>query len=196
MKLKWSKNNIVFNYCAESDLKDIASMLSKQSVCEYLFFGPNIEKDTLAYFLPLVSSINHSLKDDKIPDFHVFTIREKDIGTFIGQCALIPIEFTNGNYLICYQIDDIQWRNGYSSAACEFLVYYAFDVIDAFRITGDCAEGNTGSEKTMRKAGFQLEGRQRKYWFKNDKFHDRLLFVLMKEDVSNQSMEILNNTYK
>jgi len=195
MKLKWSRNNIVFSYCAEADLKDIASMLSKQSVCKYLFFGPNTEEVTMAYFLPLISSIDDSLKDDKIPDFHVFTIREKDTDTFIGQCALIPIEFTNGNYLIGYQIDDSQWRKGYGSAACEFLVYYAFDVIDAFRITGDCAEGNIGSEKTMIKAGFQAEGRQRKYWLNDGKWHDRLLFALMKDDVSEQRMKILVDQY-
>ena len=196
MKQKWNKNNTIFSYCAEADLKDIASMLSKQSVCKYLFFGPNTEEATMAYFLPLINSIDDSLKEDKIPDFHVFTIREKDTGTFIGQCALIQIEFTNGNYLIGYQIDDTQWRKGYGNAACEFLVYYAFDVIDAFRITGDCVEGNIGSEKTMIKAGFQPEGRQRKYWLNDGKWHDRLLFALMKDNVSELRMKMLRDTYR
>lgn len=195
MKLKWNNNNIVFSYCAEADLNDIASMLSKQSVCEYLFFGPNKEEDTLAYFSPLINSINESLKEDKIPNINVFTIREKDSGNFIGQCALLPIEFTNGNYLIGYQIDDTQWRKGYGSAACEFLVYYAFEVLDAFRLTGDCAKGNIGSEKTMLKAGFQLEGRQKRYWLKNGKLHDKLHFGLINEDISEERMEILTDTY-
>ncbi|KGK97847.1 GCN5 family acetyltransferase [Methanococcoides methylutens] len=196
MKLEWSKDNIVFSYCTEADLKEIAEMLSKESVCKYMFFGPTTEEDTIAYFSPLISSIEGSLKEDKIPHINVFTIREKDTGKFIGQCALFPIEFTNGNYLIGYQIDDSQWRKGYGSAACEFLVYYAFNVLDAFRITGDCTEGNVASEKTMRRSGFQSEGRQRKYWSHNGKWHDRLLFALLKKDISKERMEALKTTYQ
>ena len=195
MKREWNNSDIVFSYCAEADLHDIASMLAKQNVCEYLFFGPNKEEETLAYFLPLINSINEYLKEGNVPDMSVFTIREKDSGVFIGQCALLPIEFTNGNYLIGYQIDDTQWRKGYGSAACEFLTYFAFNVLDAFRITGDCAEGNVGSEKTMIKAGFHPEGRQRKYWLNNGKLYDRLLFGLVKEDISEEKMEILRNEY-
>lgn len=196
MKRKWIKDKIVFSYCAEEDLKAISSMLAKKSVCKYMFFGPNTEEDTLAYFSPLVNSIDESLKEDKIPDLSVFTIREKDTGEFIGQCALLPIDFTNGNYLIGYQIDDTQWRKGYGSAACEFLVYYAFSVFEAFRITGDCVEENLGSEKTMIKAGFKPEGKQRKYWFNEGKWYDRLLFRLLKEDVSEKRMEALRNMYE
>ena len=196
MKQKWSREDIVFNYCAEADLKDISSMLSKESVCKYLFFGPNTEEDTMAYFLPLVNSIDESLKENKIPDLSVFTIRGRDSGEFIGQCALLPIEFTNGNYLIGYQIDDTQWRKGYGSAACEFLVYYAFNVLDAFRITGDCAEENLGSEKTMIKSGFKPEGRQKKYWFNEGKWYDRLLFSLLRDDITEQRLQALKNRYE
>ena len=195
MKQKWINENIVFSYCAEADLKAISSMLAKKSVCKYMFFGPNTEEETLTYFSPMVDSINESLKEDKIPDLSVFTIREKDTGEFIGQCALLPIDFTNGNYLIGYQIDDTQWRKGYGSAACEFLVYYAFSVLDAFRITGDCVEENLGSAKTMIKSGFKPEGKQIKYWFNEGNWYDRLLFALLKDDIPEKRMETLRNTY-
>ncbi len=195
MKLKWNNDNIVFSYCTEADLNDISSMLSKKSVCEHLFFGPNKEEDTLTYFTPLINSISGSLKKDRIPDISVFTIREMDSGKFIGQCALLPIEFTNGNYLIGYQIDDTQWRKGYGSATCEFLVYYGFEILNAFRLTGDCAEGNAGSEKVMINAGFQPEGRQRRYWAKNGKWYDKLHFGLISEDIPEEKMEILRARY-
>ncbi|AKB25210.1 acetyltransferase, GNAT family [Methanosarcina sp. MTP4] len=196
MKTKWIKDNISFSYCVEADLMNIASMLSKESVCKYMFFGPNKEEDTMAYFSPLVRSIEDSLKEDKIPDCHVFTIRGNSTGEFIGQCALLPIEFTNGNYLIGYQIDDTQWRKGYGTAACDFLVHYAFNVTDAFRLTGDCARGNSGSEKVMMRSGFQSEGRQRKYWSVGEKYFDRMLFSLLKEDVPESRLEELNNMYR
>lgn len=46
MKLEWSKDNIIFSYCKEADLKEIGVMLSKESVCRYMFFGPNTEENT------------------------------------------------------------------------------------------------------------------------------------------------------
>lgn len=196
MKTKWIKDDIAFSYCVEADLKDIASMLSKENVCKYMFFGPNKEEDTLAYFSPLVKSMEASLKEDKIPDYHVFSIRTNSTGEFIGQCALLPIEFTNGNFLIGYQIDDTQWKKGYGTAAGAFLVHYAFNVIDAFRLTGDCAQENTGSEKVMIKSGFQPEGRQRKYWFVGGKYFDSLLFSLLKEDVPESRLNKLNDVFR
>ncbi|WP_440953673.1 GNAT family N-acetyltransferase [Methanococcoides sp. FTZ1] len=196
MKLEWSKDNIVFRYLNEEDMSEIALMLSKESVCKYMFFGPNTKEDTITYFSPLAISTEGALKENKIPHINVFTIREKDNDNFIGQCALFPIEFTNGNYLIGYQIDDNQWRKGYGSTACEFLIYYAFIILDAFRLTGDCAEGNIASERTMIKNGFRSEGTQRKYWLHNGKWYDRLLFGLLEEDVPEKKLEALKEIYE
>ncbi|MDD3042385.1 MAG: GNAT family protein [Methanosarcinaceae archaeon] len=196
MKTKWIKDDITFSYCVEADLKDIASMLSKESVCKYMFFGPNQEEDTMAYFSPLVESMEASLKEEKIPDCHVFSIRKNSTGEFIGQCALLPIESTNGNYLIGYQIDDTQWKNKYGSNACAFLIHYAFNVIDAFRLTGDCVLGNLGSEKVMISSGFQYEGRQRNYWLVGEKYFDRMLFFLLKEELPESRLKELNDLYE
>ena len=174
----FEQQGLVFNYIAETDLLDIIKMLAKPSVCEFVFFGPNTEQETRSYFEPLVESIQTAIEKKERPTEHVFTIR-KD-GIFVGQCALLPIAFSPGNFLIGFTIDDDYWQQGIGERACRFLIHFAFHALNARRISGDCMEGNIGSRKIMEKCGFRFEGTQKKYWSKNGKIYDNLLFGLLK----------------
>ena len=177
-KSTFENRGLTFAYITEADLPDIVRMLAKESVCEYVFFGPNTEEETRAYFEPLVESIQTALAEGKRPDEHVFTIRNDD--EFLGQCALLPVAFSPGNFLIGFTIDDAHWRQGIGENACRFLIDFAFQVLDARRISGDCMQGNTGSRKVMEKCGFKFEGVQEEYWNKNGRIYDNWLFGLLK----------------
>ncbi|MDD4255125.1 MAG: GNAT family protein [Methanofollis sp.] len=118
-----------------------------------------------------------------MPESPVFTIRQKEDGAFVGQCALLPVDFSPDAYLVGYQIDETRWRKGYGTEACKFLVYYAFTVLGAFGLNGDCTAGNTGSVRVMEKCNFVREGRQRRYWHARGGYHDRLLFGCLREDL-------------
>lgn len=179
-KTMFEKFGLTFAYIVETDLPDIVQMLAKESVCEYVFFGPNKEEETRSYFEPLVESIQNALAEKKRPAEHVFTIRQD--GEFLGQCALLPIAFSPDNLLLGLTIDDTHWRKGIGEKACRFLIDFAFQVLDARRISGDCMQGNTGSRKIMENCGFQFEGTQQKYWIKNGRYYDNWLFGLLKSE--------------
>jgi ribosomal-protein-alanine N-acetyltransferase len=87
----------------------------------------------------------------------------KDTGQFCGQCAILPVEYCPGAYLVGYQIDEGFTGMGLGTEACEFLIYYAFTKTDAYRLNGDAAYENTASWKIMEKCGFLFEGRRSKY---------------------------------
>ncbi len=181
MQTTFQRDDLTFTYITEADLPDIVRMLAKESVCRLLSFGPNTEQDTRNYFEPLVESIGKSLAKNDLPSDHVFSIRKND-GTFVGQCGLLPIAFSPGNFLLGVQIDDTHWRQGYGEKSCRFLVEYAFDVLKASRISGDCFSENIGSKRVMEKCGFVAEGCQKRYWHKNDEVYENLLFGLLKND--------------
>lgn len=182
METEFFYNGLKFEYLNKSHLPKIVKMLKKESVCEWVFFGPNTEEETLEYFTPFVSSMTEAVKNGRQPDSHVFAIK-KD-GEFLGECALLAVGYSEGNYIIGYQLDDKYWGKKYGLSSCEFLVNFAFNKLKAYRITGDCMAGNIGSRKIMEKCGFKLEGRQRNHWNKNGKLHDNLLFGLLKEEFS------------
>jgi len=158
-------------------------MLAKDSVCEWLFFGPNSDEATGTYFTPFVEAAREARACGALPSNPIFTLRTRDGGEFVGQCGLLAIDASPGAYLIGYQIDDSCWNRGYGTEACGFLVYYAFLVAGAYRLNGDCAAGNTGSRRVMERCGFVAEGCQRKYWHARGGFHDRLLFGLLADDL-------------
>jgi ribosomal-protein-alanine N-acetyltransferase len=79
-----------------------------------------------------------------------------------------------------YLVDVPYCGKGYENAACHFLIDYGFNRLQAYRLSGDCMSENYGSRRIMEKNGFTLEGVQKKYWLKQGKFYDNLLFGLLK----------------
>lgn len=177
IKTTFTREKLTFTYLAASDIPEIAAMLAKESVCEFLFFGPNTEAETRAYFEPMAAAIAGAVAKGEMPAEHVFTIRQN--GVFLGQAGLLPIAYSPGNYLIGFTLDDLHWRRGHGEAACRFLVDFGLRTLRASRISGDCASGNIGSRKIMERCGFQFEGCQRRYWHRNGRFCDNLLFGLV-----------------
>jgi ribosomal-protein-alanine N-acetyltransferase len=62
-------------------------------------------------------------------------------------------------------------------------------------LNADTAAGNLGSVKVLKKAGFVVEGRQRKYWHARGGYHDRLLFGLLAEEVEDGMLATLDELF-
>ncbi|UUX91238.1 GNAT family N-acetyltransferase [Methanoplanus endosymbiosus] len=195
MKKEWSGEKITVSYIAMEDLGDICEMLAKESVCRWLFFGPNSYEVTEVYFTPLIESVMQGLSDCEIPESPVFTIRSKETGDFAGQCAILPVDFSPGAYLIGYQIDDGFQGLGFGTEACEFLVYYAFNCAGAYRLNGDAVYENSSSWKIMERCGFTFEGRRKKYWHARIGYYDQVLYGLLKDSLDEHYATYLNEKW-
>ena len=192
MKTAWASDRLTYSFCTHADLPAIAAMLTKPSVCKWLFFGPNPPEVTYAYFEPLIDGMAEAQTKGTAPASYVFTVRTRSHsgrtgrnheGSFVGQCALVADDFSEGAYLIGYQTDDTQWQKGYGTEMCRFLVWFAFTHAGAYRLNGDCAGGHVASVKIMEGCGFVREGLQRKYWHVRGEYHDRLLYGLLADDL-------------
>jgi ribosomal-protein-alanine N-acetyltransferase len=195
MQHTWIGGDLRFSYCTEHDLPDISRMLSKESVCKWMFFGPNTDEVTRSYFLPLIGEMQVALEEGKTPEHHVFTLRMEHSGDFVGQCALLPVDFSPGSFLIGYQIDDLHWRKGYGTLACTFLVYVAFTMLDSYRLNGDTVADHTASRRVMEKCGFVREGIQRRYWHARGGYYDRVIFGLLKSDLTPERLSEVGEAF-
>jgi len=160
-----------------------------------MFFGPNTQEVTLSYFLPLIEEIQGALREEKIPDNHVFTLRQNHSGDFVGQCALLPVDFSPGSFLIGYQVDDIHRGKGYGTLACTFLIYFAFTVLNSYRLNGDTVANHVASHRVMEKCGFIQEVFQRRYWHTRNGYYDRVIFGLLKSDITPEHLSVLGEAF-
>lgn len=112
MNTEFTGKKLVFSYMSDKDLPFVSGMLEKTSVCEWLFFGPNKPEVTRSYFEPLISGIKKDISENRLPPAPVFTICDKKTGCFAGQCALLPVDFSDGAYLIGYQLGAGIWCRG------------------------------------------------------------------------------------
>ena len=195
MQTTWTSPTLSFSYVALEDITPITEMLAKESVCRWLFFGPNTPEVTHAYFLSFVEENALALTEKILPRHFVFTIRNHETGAFIGQCALIAEDLSPGAYLVGYQIDDPFWNRGIGSEAVTFLIWFAFRIAGAYRLNADTAAGNRGSVRVLEKGGFVPEGQQRKFWHAQEGYHDRLLFGLLAEEVEEEVFATLDRLF-
>ena len=195
MQTTWASPTLTFSYITLEDIAPISEMLAKETVCSWLFFGPNTLDITSAYFLLFVDEKSRALSEKRKPYHFVFTIRNQETGVFIGQCALLAEDLSPGAYLVGYQIDDPFWNRGIGSEVVTFLVWFAFRIAGAYRLNADTAAGNHGSVRVLEKGGFVPEGRQRKYWHARGGYHDRLLFGLLAEEIEDNVLATLDRLF-
>ncbi len=195
MQTSWMSPTLTFSYITFEDLAPISEMLTKETVCSLLFFGPNTPEVTHAYYLPFVDENTLALTEKRLPRHFVFTIRNRETGAFIGQCALTAEDLSPGAYCVSYQIDYPFWNRGIGSEAVTFLVWFAFRIAGAYRLNADTAAENRASVRVLEKGGFVAEGWQRKYWHVRGDYHDRLLFGLLAEEVEDGVLVTLDRLF-
>ncbi len=177
-----------FRLLTHDDLPAVAAMLAKESVTAEVFFGPNTEEQTRAYFGPLLDGQKGAIDEGKPSPHPTFAIIAPR-GDFVGECALLPVPFAEGVWEIGYQLDEPWWRRGIGTTAAEFLLWYGTTRLEVRKFVASCFETNRGSARLLKRAGFQLEGRRPEQYIKRtpstggERRVDDLSFGLLSRDI-------------
>jgi RimJ/RimL family protein N-acetyltransferase len=76
------------------------------------------------------------------------------------------------------------WSKGYGTEAARLLIDYGFEQLNLHRISSAAFAFNERSIRLHKRVGFKEEGRQREAVFKNGKFHDHVVFGILREEWS------------
>ena len=79
-----------------------------------------------------------------------------------------------------YWIAEPFWARGVASSALERATAYAFDSLGLERLQAIVFEGNAASMRVLEKNGFALEGRLKRYIFKDGRFLDGMLYARLR----------------
>lgn len=83
---------------------------------------------------------------------------------------------------IGYWLAEPYWARGIMTAAIRRMVDYAFKQYDLVRIFAEPFAYNTGSRRTLEKAGFQCEGTLRHSIYKNKRIYDSCIYGILKNE--------------
>jgi RimJ/RimL family protein N-acetyltransferase len=101
----------------------------------------------------------------------------------IGNCALLDIDWRNRSAELGILIGDKDyWGKGYGTETMRLLVRHAFETLNLHRVWLRVYETNPRAIRAYEKAGFVMEGRQRKAEIKNGKYIDVLVMSLLREE--------------
>jgi RimJ/RimL family protein N-acetyltransferase len=98
----------------------------------------------------------------------------------IGMMRMMDIYRKNAE--VGYFIGEEYWGKGIATNALRQYVGYIFRTFNITRITAPVIEHNKASQRVLEKVGFRKEAFHLKSIFKNGKYHNEVVYALLKED--------------
>ena len=112
------------------------------------------------------------------PEEKWFIIEKKD-GTKIGNIMHVP---DKRHFVIGYRVIPSERNKGYCTEAVQIMVDYLFLSKNIMRIQAETNPQNLASHKVLKKAGFTKEGILRKVVFLRGKWHDGVIYSILKDE--------------
>jgi ribosomal-protein-alanine N-acetyltransferase len=115
-------------------------------------------------------------------DSYLFAILDRASQVHVGNIKIGPIDprhaFADVSYLIG---DRASWGRGLATDAIEVVTRLGFDRLGLHRMQAGLYEGNVASQRALEKAGYSLEGRQRRKLRSGDAWEDYLWYGLVRD---------------
>jgi RimJ/RimL family protein N-acetyltransferase len=112
---------------------------------------------------------------------YLFMIETLD-GELAGGLSMHSIDRKNGIFSFGIVVYREHQRRGYATEAVRLLLQYGFWEQRFQKCNSACAHTNAGSIRLHTKLGFKEEGRRRRQAFYDGRYHDDILFGMMREE--------------
>jgi len=106
----------------------------------------------------------------------------KSSGELIGNCGIRKKTPETHEADIGYEFAPQHWGKGYATEAARAIVHFGFSELGLHRVSAECVADNVGSAHVLEKLGMKMEGRLRHKQYYKDRWWDRLLFAVLKDE--------------
>lgn len=124
--------------------------------------------------------VKHNIKLDKIKNPNEINFVVDINGQVAGSIGFIKIDRKNNNAEVSYWLAKRYWNKGIMTNAVKKAVRFGFEKLKLVRVYAFTFVFNRASQKVLKKAGFQFEGKLIKNVKKKGKYYDDLLFAKIK----------------
>ena len=131
-------------------------------------------------------NIPHPYKDGMAENWinqldFILAITQIDTRKLIG-CINLSLNLHHHKAELGYWIGKFYWNQGYCTEAAQRMIKFGFKELKLNKITSRHISSNPASGKVMKKIGMIEEGFLKQELFKNNTFHDLIVFGLLKEN--------------
>ena len=144
----------------------------------------------LAMYLPMTEMAQEKLIEDAASRIQAGTgvifiieVIEGNSSKPIGPVALNGINPRDHNATFGISIGEKDyWGKGYGTEATRLILDYGFQQLNLHRISSSVLAFNERSIRLHKKVGFKEEGLQREAIFQNGRFHDHVMFGILRDE--------------
>ena len=165
------KSNLVrLRQLRHKDIQTMAPLVTKH-VVRYLVHVPfPYEIEDARRF------VNKSRRNFRLKKERTFAIELVGNGSLVGVISLQKIDRNNKNAQISYWIGKNYWNLGIATESINLLIRYAFWVLRLHKVYANVLATNRASIRVLEKNGLKKEGVLKHSVYKDDKFHDVVLY--------------------
>jgi ribosomal-protein-alanine N-acetyltransferase len=110
-----------------------------------------------------------------------FAMLVRDTGEVIGGISIVESE-QHKRAELGYWCAREFWGRGYTTEAVRAIIDYGFRSLGLQRVYAECHGDNPASRRVLEKAGMTYEGRLRQHSFRVDRFADKLVFGVLRDE--------------
>ncbi|WP_099157508.1 GNAT family N-acetyltransferase [Virgibacillus ndiopensis] len=103
----------------------------------------------------------------------------KDTQNFVGTIGLNNLNIEGKKAEIGFELHPSYWNKGIISEAVKEVLRYSFEDLNLYRMGAVTFPDNVASNKLLKKVGFSLEGKLRRYLYQNNQSHDALIYSFL-----------------
>lgn len=151
-------------------------MLSNQETMK--FITPHPAKNVTEICEEIRDSLSKYHQKKEIP----WIIIDKETNRFIGMFRFHKLNLWHKKAEMGVVISKENQGRGVMTEILPVLLQYGFSEMHLNRIVGDIFSGNKGSKKLLEKNGFRKEGTLRQTDFDGEKYHDTIVYSLLKHE--------------
>jgi len=104
----------------------------------------------------------------------------------IGTVIVSKIDWKNSSASIDIKLSQNVAGSGIGTDTIRTILKYVFNELNLNRVYVNILDYNLASQKVFQKCGFKLEGEQKQAIFKKGKYHNLLLYAILREEFCNE----------
>lgn len=174
--MKIETNNLILRPISYFDARDMFEYASDPRLALYGSWTPHTRiEETLRVIQNMI---------EKSEDRPLFAIVHKSDKKMIGTILAKIDKTEDGAGKRCevgYIISPAYQNRGYASESLTAFISYLFDECEIHRVEGRHLAENIASGRVMDKAGMEVEGVLKDFYFKNDKYHDVVIHAILND---------------